>query len=124
MRDPHGESTLTTVRRIMNIRAGMLALAIAAAIGWSSAASADTAVATRWRLVGEAQDNCMNRAVAAIRHSGFDQGPPGSQSISGKKGDYTASIRCVSDQNIVFFVTSGPAADTASSYLNVLYGNF
>ena len=108
----------------MNIHTGMMALAVAAA-GWPSAATADTAVATRWRLVGEAQDDCMNRAVAAIRHSGFDQGAaPGSQSISGKKGDYTASIRCVSDQRIVFFVTSGPAADTASSYLNVLYGNF
>ena len=108
----------------MNIHTGMLALTLAATAGCSSAACADTAIATRWRLVGEAQDDCMNRAVAAIRHSGFDQGPPGSQSISGKKGDYTASIRCVSEQRIVFFVTSGPAAENASSYLNVLYGNF
>jgi len=109
----------------MNIHTGMLALTLAATAGCSSAASADTAIATRWRLVGEAQDDCMNRAVAAIRHSGFEQGlPPGSQSISGKKGDYTASIRCVSEQRVVFFVTSGPTADTAASHLNTLYGNF
>ena len=44
--------------------------------------------------------------------------------MSGKKGDYTAAIRCVSDQNVAFFVMSGPSADTASRYLDTLYGNF
>ncbi len=44
--------------------------------------------------------------------------------MSGKHGDYTASIRCISEQRIVFFVTVGPSADTTSRYLDVLYGHF
>ena len=108
----------------MSIRSGMLALTLAATAGLPSAACADTAVATRWRLVGEAQGECMTHAALAIWRSGFDQASPGSQSMSGKKGDYTAAIRCVSDQNVAFFVMSGPSADTASRYLDTLYANF
>ena len=106
----------------MKVQTGMLALAVA--IGGAAAARADTAVATKWRLVGEAQDDCMNHAAMAIFRAGFDKADPGSQSISGKRGDYTASIRCISEQRIVFFVMSGPSADATSRYLDVLYGHF
>jgi hypothetical protein len=44
--------------------------------------------------------------------------------MSGKRGDYTASIRCISAQRMVFFVMSGPSADTTSRYLDVLYEHF
>ena len=36
--------------------------------------------------------------------SGFDVGDFGSQSRTGRYGDYTASIRCVATSSIVFFV--------------------
>lgn len=98
-------------------------IALAAALACSPA-HADTAVATKWRLVGEAQGDCMNHAAMAIFRLGFDKGTPGSQSMTGKKGDYTASIRCVSEQRIVFFVMSGPSPDTTSRYLDTLYGHF
>jgi hypothetical protein len=106
----------------MDIRTSALALFFA--IAWSSAAPADTAVATKWRLVGEAQDSCMNHAAMALFRAGFDKSDPGSQTMSGKHGDYTASIRCISAQRIVFFVMSGPSPDTTSRYLDVLYGHF
>ena len=102
----------------------VLVLAILMAIAWPSFALADTAVATKWRLVGEAQGDCMNHAAMALFRAGFDKSEPGSQTMSGKHGDYTASIRCISEQRIVFFVTSGPSAATTSRYLDVLYGHF
>jgi hypothetical protein len=100
----------------------LFALALTAAA--SSGAAADTAIATKWRLLGESQNDCLGHARSAISRSGFDVSDPGSQSMSGKRGEYTASIRCVAEQRMVFFVMSGPAADTTARYLDVLYQRF
>ena len=102
----------------------VLVLAILMAIARPSFALADTAVATKWRLVGEAQGDCMNHAAMALFRAGFDKSEPGSQTMSGKYGDYTASIRCLSEQQIVFFIVAGPSPETVSSYLNVVFGQF
>jgi hypothetical protein len=98
--------------------------AAAAAMVLSSAAVADTSITTRWRPLGEAQGDCMAHAQMAIWRSGFDQSDPGSQSMSGKRGEYTASIRCMADQRVVVFVTAGPSAEAAERYLNALFGHF
>jgi hypothetical protein len=90
----------------------------------SSGAAADTAVATKWKPLGEAQGDCMAHARMAIFRSGFDASDPSSQSMSGKHGDYTASIRCIADQRIVLFVAAGPSAETTARYLEVLFGHF
>jgi hypothetical protein len=106
----------------MKFRTPMFAVALAATL--ASYAMADTAVATKWRLIGGAQNDCMAHAESALLTAGFDRADPGSQSMNGKHGDYTASIRCVSEQNMVFFVMTGPSPATAAQYLEVLYGRF
>ena len=109
----------------MNVQTQMkFVLAVIALLMTASAAAAETAVATKWKPLGEAQGNCMAHAQMAIFRAGFDKADPGSETMSGKKGDYTASIRCVASQRIVFFVTSGPSPDTTSRYLDVLFGHF
>jgi hypothetical protein len=90
----------------------------------SGPASADTAIGTKWRPIALGQDNCMYYAGMAIFRLGFDWSEPGSQSRSGKKGEYTASIRCVSDSQLVFFVIAGPSPETVGNYLNILYKQF
>ena len=99
-------------------------LAVAALMISVSTAEAGTAVATKWKPLGEAQRDCMAHAQMAIFRAGFDKSDPGSESMSGKKGDYTASIRCVAAQRIVFFVMSGPSPDATTRYLDVLFGHF
>jgi hypothetical protein len=89
-----------------------------------STALADTAIATRWKPMGEAQNDCMAHAQMAIWRAGFDKADPGSQTMSGKRGEYTASIRCLSEQRIVFFVTSGPSAEATARYMEALFGHF
>jgi hypothetical protein len=106
------------------MHSGLFALALLGSIAGAAPAAADTAIATRWRAMGEAQDDCMNHAAMAIFRAGFDKSAPGSQSMSGKRGEYTASIRCVAEQRIVFFVTSGPSPDATARYLEALYGHF
>jgi hypothetical protein len=90
----------------------------------NAAADAATAVATKWRLIGESQADCMGHARMAIANAGYDVSPAASQSMSGKRGDYTASIRCVTEQKLVFFVVAGPLPDVTSRYIDELYSRF
>jgi hypothetical protein len=66
----------------------------------------------------------MSYARNAIFRLGFDKSEPGSQTMSGKKGEFTASIRCVSDAQLVFFIVAGPSPEAVQNYLNVLYSQF
>jgi hypothetical protein len=107
----------------MRIRESLVCSVLAATIA-SSAAQADTAIATKWRPLQLGQTDCMSYARLAIFRAGFEKADPGSQTMSGKKGDYTASVRCLSEQRLVFFVTAGPSPQTASDYLDVVFGQF
>jgi hypothetical protein len=97
-------------------------LGIALLVG--SAALADTAVATKWRDVGESQNDCLGHAAMALFRAGFNAADFGSQSRSGKLGNYTASIRCISEKRMAFFVMSGPEPNQVDRYLDVLYRHF
>jgi hypothetical protein len=108
----------------MIARSALFACAVIVAASASPAAVADTAVATRWRQMRLDQDNCMSYARLAIFRTGFEKADPGSQTMSGKKGEYTASIRCLADQQMIFFVVAGPDAGTVAGYLTTLYGQF
>ena len=107
----------------MHIRTALLACCLIV-MSASATVVADTAVATKWRPIQLDQDNCMSYARMAIFRLGFEKSEPGSQSMSGKRGDYTASVRCLSEQRVVFFIMAGPSPETVSNYLNVLYGQF
>lgn len=108
----------------MCARSVLLACTIIAAVSAPPAAEADTAIATRWRQMQLDQGNCISYARLAIFRTGFEKADPGSQTMSGKKGDYTASIRCLADQRMIFFVVAGPDAGTAEGYMRTLYGQF
>jgi hypothetical protein len=108
----------------MRARSLLLACSVIAAASVPPAAIADTAVATRWRMMQLDQENCMSYARLAIFRTGFEKAEPGSQTMSGKKGEYTASIRCLAEQRMIFFVVAGPDAGAVSGYLTVLYGQF
>src|SRR6478609_2234599 len=100
----------------MRIRTILLACCIFAAVNVSPTAVAETAIATKWRPMALDQADCMSYARMAIFRSGFEKSEPGSQTMSGKRGDYTASIRCLSEQGIVFFIVAGPSPETVSGY--------
>ena len=59
-----------------------------------------------------------------LRRNGFEPLGPGSQSMMGKRGEYTASIRCVPEQQIVFFVMSGPSPAEANRLLDSVFRGF
>ncbi len=98
----------------MRIRTVLLACLLFLASA-PAAATADTAIATKWRAIALDQGDCMSCARMAIFRLGFNKSEPGSQTMSGKKGEYTASIRCLSDERIVFFIIAGPSPEAASA---------
>ncbi|HEY4635871.1 MAG TPA: hypothetical protein VIG92_04875 [Rhodospirillales bacterium] len=100
----------------------VLGLATMAAL--APAALAGPAVATRWNDVRIPQDECLRRAEDAIRGAGFGRLERTQQSRYGTRGDYTAAIRCVTDNNIVFFIASGPSRSEADRLSGALYESF
>jgi hypothetical protein len=100
------------------------ALILAASIACASTATAGPAVATKWRITGESRNDCMGHAFEAIKRAGFKPLNPGSESMMGSNGDYTAAVRCVTEQGMVFFVTSGPSAAEANRLLEAIYRVF
>jgi hypothetical protein len=108
----------------MSARSLLLACSVIAAMSAPPMVVADTAIATRWRQMRLDQENCISYARLAIFRTGFEKAEPGSQTMSGKKGEYTVSIRCLAEQQMIFFVVAGPDAGTVSGYLTTLFGQF
>ncbi|WP_068022016.1 hypothetical protein [Rhodoplanes sp. Z2-YC6860] len=106
------------------MRIRIILLACLLFIVTAPAVRADTAIGTKWRPIALDQGNCMSYARMAIFRLGFYKSDPGSQTMSGKKGEYTASIRCISDNQLVFFIIAGPSPDVVANYLNILYSQF
>src|SRR5262245_310115 len=97
------------------------ALVLAVSMAWASIAAAGPVIATKWRITGDSQIICLGHADEAIRRAGFKPIEPGSESMMGRSGDYTAQIRCVTEQGMVFFVTAGPNAAEANRLLEIIY---
>jgi hypothetical protein len=106
------------------VHRGLVSLVVLIGVAIAAPAMAGPAVATKWRDVGESQVDCVAHAASAIRRLGFEVGDFGSQSSTGRNGDYTASIRCISDKQIAFFVMSGPEPAQVTRLLDLLYQRF
>lgn len=105
------------------MRATIPCLILVAALA-SGTAAAGPAVVTKWRLAGESRNDCMGHAMESIKRAGFQSAEPGSQSMSGRMEEYTVSIRCVTEQQMVFFVVAGPSAAEANRLLEAVYRMF
>ena len=90
----------------------------------AGAAWAGPAVSTRWRETGMTQDECFHYAEAAITGAGFGRIERTTQSRYGTLGDYTASIRCIVDHKVIFFIVAGPSLEQAPKYLDDIYDHF
>lgn len=90
----------------------------------ASVAVAGPAIATRWRINGESQNDCLGHAQETLKRNGFKPLAPGSQSMMGTRDDYTAAIRCVPEQQVIFFVVSGPSPAETNRLLDSVYRGF
>ena len=79
---------------------------------------------TNWKNTDLSQAACLENAGKAIRDGGFKPLQSSQYSRFGGIGDYTVSIRCISEKQMVFFVVAGPNNDTASKYLDAVIAKF
>ena len=70
------------------------------------------------------QDICLKQAEAAIRHGGFDDIQNTPSSRYGTLGQYTATIRCIADKHLVFFIIAGPSNKETPRYMDQVYSGF
>jgi hypothetical protein len=106
---------------VMTKRFAPLLLLYGTVLCGTAIAQSGPAVATKWRINGEVQNLCLGHADESLRRNGFKPLGPGSQSMMGTRGEYTAQIRCVPEQQIVFFVVSGPSPVEANRLLDSVY---
>lgn len=109
----------------MTIKFAVIGLGLGiAALTSATSTQAGPAISTRWKELTLSQEDCLQRAEAALSTSQFGRLERTPQSRYGTRGDYTAAIRCVEDNKIVFFIVGGPSRETAPRYMNELYDNF
>lgn len=89
-----------------------------AAVTSSSPAFAGPAVTTEWIEERIALEDCRTKVAAAMRAAGVGSIEPKRFTVFGHKGDYTAAIRCMPDQNVVFFIVSGDQLKNSDDLLD------
>lgn len=100
------------------------------ALGSFATEAAGPAVATRYTEPGRlkdpqiTQDACLARAEATLASTGFSAIERTQQSRYGTKGEYTGTIRCIVDKQIVIFVVSGPSRQISDQGEAALFQNF
>jgi hypothetical protein len=71
------------------------------------------------------QEACVENSGAAMKRAGFTQNfefiGSGAFAVNGR---YSASIRCVTDRNIVFFAVAGPDNQTTADLVEDLQNAF
>ncbi|MGC9526740.1 MAG: hypothetical protein ACP5D7_14495 [Limnospira sp.] len=83
------------------------------------------AIITSWQETLLTERQCLQRAEIALRDAGFSESfEIVEQSIFGNRGEYTASIRCLSDQEIVFFIVVGYDDNERERLINSIQANF
>ena len=90
-------------------------LGLSLGIAAFASAQAGPAISTRWKELTMSQEDCLQRAEAALSTSQFGRLERTPQSRYGTRGDYTAAIRCVAENKIVFFIVGGPFARNGSA---------
>ncbi len=101
--------------------------AVLAVVAASTTAYAQNAYAlyTRWGQTDDSSEDCLQHAQEALRAASFAViAVQDNNSVYGRRGAYTACVRCISDKGIAFFVNSGPTTNLTSQYLTNIYNNF
>jgi hypothetical protein len=97
---------------------------VVAAFAGATSAQAGPAVSTRWQDTKLTQEECLRFAEVAIQGGGFGRIERTAQSRYGTLGEYTATIRCVTEYKIIFFIVAGPSLQQAPKYLDAVYNHF
>lgn len=95
-----------------------------AAFAGATSAQGGPAVSTRWQDTKLMQEECLRFAEVAIQGAGCERIERITQSRYGTLGAYAATIRCVTEHKIIFFMMAGPSLQQTPRYLDDVYNHF
>ncbi len=108
----------------MNAR-NLLYFALPIAFAPAVALAAPPRFSTSWTSSDSTSHaSCISRARSAMRDAGFTNlevvgdsanNPRGDTSIFGDSGEYSGSVRCITNRGIIMFMVAGPQSSTSSS---------
>lgn len=82
-------------------------------------------IASSWQSTKLSTEQCMTRAEIAIRNSGFSENLSLTKNIAtGTNGQFTGSVKCLSQEGVILFTVTGTQIDLAERLLKTLEGNF
>lgn len=87
-------------------------------------ANAGPAIASDWATLDVPQAACLDRGEAAIKRMDFGNIDQTRYSRFGQNGDYTISVRCVSEKGVVLFLAAGPIRSRALELQIELHRNY
>ena len=98
--------------------------AIVAAAMHSAALAAGPGIATNWAETSWTQEQCFARAEATLKELGFATIESSKFSRSAQTGDYTLMVQCMTEKNLILFVTAGPSRADVQKYQAKLFDKF
>lgn len=102
-----------------------LSLAGAIAITMTSVVQAAPAkIWTSWQFSDLSKSQCMNRARNTITQLGYREIQVLESAVYGEASDTSVTIRCVTEQHLIFFIATDPDKTVASQHLTALIDRF
>ena len=95
----------------------------------SVARAAEPAIVTKWLSTTMPIRECTQQAEKALRANQFTRvdvvgDSKTDKNVFGNRGNYVASINCITEKEIAYFVVSGPDSDTTQKYVDALQDKF
>jgi hypothetical protein len=103
-------------------RAGLSAIVVIAM--HSAALAAGPGIATNWAETSWTQEQCFARAEATLKELGFATIESSKLSRSAQTGEYTLMVQCMTEKNLILFVTAGPSRADVQKYQAQLFDKF
>lgn len=100
------------------MRKSLAAILFGAAVISCSPVFAGPAVTTEWIEARLPLEECRTKVATAMRSAGVGDVEPKRFTVFGHKGEYTVAIRCMPDQNVVFFIVSGERLKNSDDLLD------
>jgi hypothetical protein len=100
----------------VNFRTAALTGALASALA-AGAALAGPSMAARASAMTHDLETCKQRGQAAAKKAQFKITKVLQFSVFAERDSYSVIVRCVPEQNTVFFVVAGPRLDRSTSYV-------
>ncbi len=112
-----------------SLACGAVFLAVILLTFGTTARAAEPGLVTKWLSTAMKIDECVRTAERALRAAQFARVDIKGDSDTDKnafanRGNYVASVNCIEEKGVAYFVVAGPDVDAAERYVNAIMDKF